>query len=202
MFVGALVVLVFSLAGLGVWRHEMADLSIVGLVLAALLAGAFAGATFIALLNHPEAVRNWFQGSYVELKEEPRWMAWVDWSPLWTRSVAIDETRLRLKRSTLFGLVPVSVVDRPLSDFYRIALNVHSDGGQRHHHHHYGRYGTESDLLDLAADLTIGDPNLSGRSWWQTYRLALVDRHADEVTVLTVTDGISSDAGEQIVLPP
>src|SRR5205823_4269854 len=110
--------------------------------------------------------------------ETPRSIAWIDWSPWWSRSVAIDEQQVRIVYKTLFGFVPVKVVERPAREFYRIALDVRETSRSRSGTGSgYGEFGRTDDSLDVAldiADLAFNGMSSRRATSGMSYRLALV----------------------------
>jgi hypothetical protein len=87
-------------------------------------------------------------------------------------------------------------VDRPLGDFYRVAVTTREESN---HHDHYRRRND----LDFVVDLVTGPSSspLSTSSWggprryW--YTLAVVDRHANEFALFTLEERPNEDTAQK-----
>lgn len=210
MILVALVLLVGAVAGLGATHHGQAPVPTVVWLLGGGISLALAAANLAVLLGHPAARRSWLAGTYFELDEKPGRISWTDFGPHWAREVTIDERTVKIVARSCFGLVPVWTSERPVSDFYRVALTMSSGRSGRGRRGWRRGWGTGNTGLDLAvgiADTLLEgsrqDPDYSSdpddSSFGTTYTLALVDRHANEHTILSLSDGPFSDDAEQIV---
>lgn len=158
--------------GVGVWPLFDGNSPKLVWLLSSVLPGVGVGAVIAQMVNHPHGVKDWTQGGVVDLRGQASQMEWLDWAIVLTRHGRIDlrgQGRLQLERGLFFNLIPLPLVDRPLTDFHRTELNV-------------------TDTEDEWGNTVSLD-----------YSLNLVDRRANRLCLLDLTTGDSSRGAEFMV---
>ncbi len=152
---------------------------------------------------HPRALRDAVSGGYLEVEEGKDFVRWREWGFFFTRQGRIDEAgkRIHLTWSLFLGAIPVRRVDRSLLEFYRVAVStgVSATPEHRGYHHHHGFRE-----IDLAFDLVdtmsgTGGPTVGGNPITYTYSVALVDRHAYDLTLFSLSEFAYQQAAEDLV---
>lgn len=129
-------------------------------------------------VRHPGGVKDLLQGGVVDVTcANEKTLSWFDWAIAITRRGTIDRAGgwLRLQRSAFFGLIPLASVVKPLSEFYRVEVQVEPREVRRRNR------GLINALIDH------GD---SHHVVGYTYTVLLVTRQADRVCVLDLDTGL------------
>jgi len=157
------------------------------------------GLVFVQWASHPTAFRDAVSGGYLDVEEGKHSLRWREWGILFTRQGSIDEAekRVRLEWHLLLGLVPIRRIDRSILEFYRVAVvrGVTTTGSHSPYRRHDG-LGLALDLLSTPSNYSLVD---RGSAITYTYSVAIVDRHAYDLTLFSLSEFAFQDAADQLV---
>jgi hypothetical protein len=150
---------------------------------------------------HPRALRDAISGGYLEVEEGSDFVRWREWGIFFTRQGRIDEAakRIHLSWSLFLGAIPIRHVDRSLLEFYRVAVSTGMSATPQHRRHHHHGFREIDLAFDVVDSMSGTSPTGGGNPISYTYSVALVDRHAHDLTLFSLSEFAYQKAAEDLV---
>ncbi len=136
-----------------------------------------------------------------ELYEEKDRIRWLDGGALSQTSGMIDEARKTIYVETRFMGIPVSRMSRGLGEFYRVAVTTDQHARDDSSGSTYGRHHDDVGLLIDAVTALGGGRPTSDTQYVRgyTYTLSIVDRHANEYPLFSLSERPQEDVAEKLI---